>query len=365
MKKDVIRSILTAFASGDALGMPTEFMTRKAIKAKFGLVDAIIDPQFSQNHAGLRRASVTDDTEQVLALLDEYCRAGCVEAHGTAARLLRWMRESGAVEKGYIGPSSKSALEAIEKGASILEAGSRGTTCGGIMRSPAAIIFALARNLPLDDCVYICLMPTHRTQRALEAALAYSYTMRWALTTGPGASPMGSDAMTKGSGVLQRCEDFGMAGPARREEAARIAGALKESSLEACDAASRFVPEAFCGSTVPARIACFEAMLPALSGPDAVLDFLYDVFGTGLDSIDVAAAVLCIFRYCGPDTWLALRMGASVGGDTDTIAALAGGLSAAYATSQGRPLNIPPRIAEEVVAVNSLEIDQLSDRLGA
>lgn len=342
MKKDVIRSILTAYASGDALGMPTEFMTRKAIKAKFGLVDAIIDPRLSQNHAGLRRASVTDDTEQVLALLDEYCRAGCVEAHGTAARLLRWMRESGAVEKGYIGPSSKLALEAIEKGASVREAGSKGTTCGGIMRSPAAIIFALARNLPLDDCVYICLMPTHRTQRALEAALAYSYAMKWALSAGP----------------------YAMSADSSGEDKALIAAALKDSALEACDAASRFVPEAFCGSSVPARLACFEAMLPLLSEPEAVLDFLYDVFGTGLDSIDVAAAVLCIFRYCGSDTWLALRMGASVGGDTDTIAALAGGLSAAYAASLGRPFNVPSRIAEEVVAANSLEIDRLSDRLG-
>ncbi|MCE5256422.1 MAG: ADP-ribosylglycohydrolase family protein [Spirochaetaceae bacterium] len=335
MKKEVIQSVLTAFAVGDALGMPTEFMTRNAIKFNFGLVDRLVEPELSQNHPGLKRGSVTDDTEQVLALLDEYCNKGRIDGHDTARRLLQWMWESGAVEKGYIGPSSRTALEAIEKGADIAEAGSRGTTCGGIMRSPAAILFALSRKLPLEESVYSCLLPTHRTQRALEAALAYSYAMRWTL----------QDGTTCGS-------------------KSAIARAMEKAAQEATASASHFIPEAFCGTSIAARLRCFEAQLPALMKPDDVLDFLYDVFGTGLDSVDVAAAVLCIFSYCGEDTWLALRMGASIGGDTDTIAALAGALSAAYGASSGYRLNIPETISEEVISVNSLGIEQLSERLG-
>jgi len=50
--------------------------------------------------------------------------------------------------------------------------------------------------------------------------------------------------------------------------------------------------------------------------------------------------------------WLALRMGASVGGDTDTIAALSGALCAAYAGGH----NIPGPILEEALRVNNLDL---------
>jgi hypothetical protein len=60
------QSALEALTVGDALGMPTEFMTREYIKRNFGFVSSIIDPQFSLIHKNLARASITDDTEQNL-----------------------------------------------------------------------------------------------------------------------------------------------------------------------------------------------------------------------------------------------------------------------------------------------------------
>ncbi len=41
---NLIRGILTAYAVGDAMGMPTEFMTRAEISSRFGLVDTLIEP---------------------------------------------------------------------------------------------------------------------------------------------------------------------------------------------------------------------------------------------------------------------------------------------------------------------------------
>lgn len=324
--KAALVSLLEAFAVGDALGMATEFMTRGEIAGSFGLVDSLLEPALSRNHGDLRRGQVTDDTEQVLALLDEYCMRGRIDPRETADRLLRWIRESGAVERRYIGPSSKAALQAIGEGADPAKTGLGGTTCGGVMRSPAAALFAISRELPLDESVRACLMATHNTMPALAAAGAYAYALRKALE---GGSP---------------------------EEI--IGEALKGET-----AGSALAPWKLCCPSIAARVGHFGRMANQFSGPDAVLDFIYGVYGTGLESVDVASAALCIFLYAPEDTWLCLRMGASIGGDTDTIAALAGALSAAHRAASGMRHNIPQALLGEVLEGNGLDLPSLASRL--
>ena len=313
---EILRAILTAYAVGDAMGMPTEFMTRREIASKFGLVDRLMGgPGVSQNHPDIAAASVTDDTEQVFALLDEYTARGRVNAEETAARLLRWVRESGAIEKHYIGPSSKAALEAIENGTPVERAGLGGTTCGGVMRSPAATLFSMVRGEPLAECVRACLLPTHNTAAALAPAMAYAYALR--------AAMRGDD----------------------------IESILSQATIGETEGEC-LAPYPQCGPSVVERARHFQAWAASLhheatpvSRPvatkdkdiNAALDFIYDVYGTTLASVDVAAAALCVFLFTRDDTWLAIRMGASLGGDTDTIAALAGALSAAYTAASARP----------------------------
>lgn len=324
------RAILEAFAVGDALGMPAEFMTRSEIHKHYGLINHLIEPSECKNHKDLPKGSVTDDTEQVLTLLDEYSMKGRIDSQDTAMRLLRWMRESGAVEKRYIGPSSKSALEAIEKGADLNIAGTQGTTCGGVMRSPAAVLYSFARqNSSSDeiaDAVQACLMPTHNTREALESAMAYSFALIAAIE--------GRDA----NSIVQEVIKGAAVGVARS-------------------------PWQSCGASPAARVHHFLSIRQKFKTPESVLDFLYEVYGTGLDSVDTATAAICIFLFGLEDTWLCIRMGASVGGDTDTIAALAGALSAAYRyTRLGRP-NIPPGIMEEIYSVNGLDLERILKRL--
>ncbi|HPB63355.1 MAG TPA: hypothetical protein PLD15_05310, partial [Mesotoga sp.] len=54
-----------------------------------------------------------------------------------------------------------------------------------------------------------------------------------------------------------------------------------------------------------------------------------------------------------------IRMGASVGGDTDTIAALAGLLSALHSGDH----NIPEEIVEEVLNVNRLDLSEIAEMI--
>ncbi len=321
-----VRALLEAFAVGDAVGMATEFMTRREIIERFGMVNGLTDPSLSRNHGDLRRGQVTDDTEQVLCLLDEYCLSGGIDPRRTAERLLRWARESGAVEKRYIGPSSKAALQAIAEGADPAEAGKRGTTCGGVMRSPAAALFALCRGLPLAESVRACLLPTHNTEPALGAGVAYARALECALA---GGSP--------------------------DEVAAAAASGEAEGSA--------FAPWPLCAPSAGGRLAHFRSLMAGFGGPDAALDFLYGVFGTGLESADVAAAALCVYCWAPDDPWLCVRMGASVGGDTDTIAALAGMLAAATRAAKGRESGIPEGLLSEVLEGNCLDLAALAERV--
>jgi len=313
-----IKTVLEAFAVGDALGMPTEFMTRPAIRARFGFVGGFIAPVQSQNHPNLASAQITDDTEQNVYLLSSYLKEDSIDPVRTAAVLLKWARETGAAEKKYIGPSSLAALKAIEAGADPLTTGSGGSTCGGIMRTPAAVIASVLRGWPLEESVLNCLMPTHNTSTALEAAMAYAFALRASLEGGSS-----KEAIDK---------------------------ALNGAAL-----GKALAPYEQCAASTAARISFMRSRMDSFHNPDELLDFLYSVMGTGLPSEEVATAVFSIFMFAGKDVWLALRMGASIGGDTDTIAALSGALCAA---SAGRH-NIPPDLLGRVLRTNRLDFAAL------
>ena len=75
---------------------------------------------------------------------------------------------------------------------------------------------------------------------------------------------------------------------------------------------------------------------------------LYDLWGTGLPSADVCGAVFALFLATEGSAYTAISLGASLGGDTDTIAALAGALTAA----QAGYTDIPDHVTEPVRAVN-------------
>jgi ADP-ribosylglycohydrolase len=322
-RAEKIRLCLEAFASGDALGMASEFMTREEIEGEFGQVRDFIPPERSAHHSNLPSGSVTDDTEQVLALLESYCEEGKISADLTARSLQGWIRETGAAAKGYIGPSSLKALEAISRGVPPEEAGKDGTTCGGIMRVGAAAFCAWSGGFEKAETLRVirdCLLPTHFSSQALEAAGAYAGALICALETGDREKTL--DAAI---------------------EWARLGKALG--------------PWEACGASSESRIGFLRSCLAEKKPDERELRyFLYNVQGTGLPSADVCGAVFGIFMYCGSDVWRALRLGASIGGDTDTIAALAGALCAAC----GGGHNIPPAITEKVVKTNNLDLDRIS-----
>ena len=178
----ILKSVLEALAVGDALGMPTEFMTQKAIDEVYPEINALLDPGKSHTHFELPYGSVTDDTEQNLYLARAYVKAGVITVENSADALSRWVVECDAIAKKYIGPSSLRALNAIQSGVSPMDAGRNGTTDGGIMRTPALVLCAGRGDEDhLLYCIRMGCIPTHHTSQAISAAAAYGFALRAAL----------------------------------------------------------------------------------------------------------------------------------------------------------------------------------------
>lgn len=312
-RRERVLSAFTALAVGDAVGMPTEFMTRGEIVSQFGAVDKLLFPAESKRHQNLPYASVTDDTEQNLYLYRLYRLSGRVDANETAQTLLRWAEETRAAEKGYIGPSSLAALTALQNGASITVSGRKGTTCGGVMRTPAAVLYAAhdsEQSLARD--VGSCLICTHNTYEALESAGAYGFALHAAVN--------GESMET-----------------------------IVRAAYRGAKALALTAPEPGNAPSAAARIRVLYERAQVCS-PNELLDELFYVYGAGLPSADVTAAAFALFFAAKEDVWKAICMGASLGGDTDTISALAGALSAAYAGKT----NVPADVLAAVFSNNSI-----------
>ena len=304
------KAVWQAFAVGDAMGMPTEFMTPEDIRAELGgLPEGLIPAKLSYNHGDLPTGSVTDDTEQNLYLYAEALRRGGMTPEGTVTALKAWINETGAVEKHYIGPSSVKALRSIEEGVPPEEAGMGGTTCGGVMRTPAAWLWNLTQSEEeLEESIRVSLVPTHNTSEALEAAGAYGFALR--------AAWLGADM----DGIF-------------------------EAAVRGGERLMARAPYRACAPSSVTRLLEARKLQP---DGEALSRKLFYEWGTGLPSADVCGACFAIFAFAGKDVWLAIRMAAALGGDTDTIGALAGALCAAYAGGH----NIPEEVTETVMTVN-------------
>lgn len=318
-----IKSILEALAVGDALGMPTEFMTQADIDRVYPVIETLLDPSLSYTHFELPFGSVTDDTEQNLYLAKAYVRSGQVTVENSAQALSDWIVECDAVAKKYIGPSSLKALNAIRDGVSPMEAGRGGTTDGGIMRTPALVLCAGSGDeAHLLHCIRMGCIPTHHTSQAISAAAAYGFALRAAM-----------DGKSK----------------AQILDAARHGAELGFGSMDYVAAAPHCIH----------RLEKILADMEADPSEANLRHLLYYVYGNGLESIDAFTVTMAVFLYKGEDVFGALKLCAGLGGDTDTVGALTGALCAAYAGGH----NIPREILDTVVANNRLELAQVAQQI--
>ena len=114
------RGALYGLALGDALGMPTQMLSRAQIRDRWGELLPGFEPA-PPGHpiaAGLPAGAVTDDTEQAILLGRLLVRGhGTVDPRELATALVCWehdMAERGSLD--LLGPSTKRAVAAVLAG---------------------------------------------------------------------------------------------------------------------------------------------------------------------------------------------------------------------------------------------------------
>ncbi|MET4703480.1 ADP-ribosylglycohydrolase family protein [Frigoribacterium sp. UYMn621] len=322
--RDHAIAALYGLAIGDALGMPTQQMSRAEIAGRYGIIDGFraADPGHPLA-GGLPAGHITDDTEQALLLAGLLIAGGGTVDPGIfAAALVRWedeMRERGSLD--LLGPSTTRAVRAVLDGESLATAGRFGTTNGAAMRvTPVGI---LRRWQPIDtlvDLVAATSLVSHNTGVAIAGASAVAA------------------AISAGVDGADLDEAFGAA-----IEAARL-GASRGYWVAAADVSARI------------RLA-IDLADPA--DPDASLIRLYEVIGTSLatqESVPVAFGILATFPY---EPWRAVCAAASLGGDSDTVAAMAGAIGGAISGTAA----FPAEAREMVRVVNALDLESVADGL--
>ncbi|ATY15041.1 ADP-ribosylglycohydrolase [Amycolatopsis sp. AA4] len=281
---------LEGLAFGDALGMPTQSMSRREIQEDYGPIRGFLAAGPRQKiAAGMPAGSVTDDTEQAVLLAQLLIEgSGQVDVAVFAERLLDWeaaMAERGSLD--LLGPSTKSALQRLSDGLPAEEAGRYGTTNGAAMRITPLGIVRSTRSVPkFVDAVEATSVATHNTSLGIASAAAVGAAVS--------------------AGV----------------DGADLAEAV-EIAIAAADEGARRGHWAAGGEIGPRlRWAIpYLQTLPASRRADAVAE----VIGTSVASQESVVAAFALAA-TADDPWDTLCVAAGLGGDTDTVAAMAGAI---------------------------------------
>lgn len=293
---------LVGLAIGDALGMPTQMLAHDEVSRRFGVLDRFHPgPSDHPIAAGLPAGRVTDDTEQAVILGRLLVAGGGrLDVAAYVAALRAWEERMIAAGSGdLLGPSTRRALQAIADGADVTVAGRWGDTNGAAMRiAPMGIALRSEPPGPLVEQVVEVSRPTHGTGIAIAGAAAIAA----AVSAGVSGHP--------------------------------FEVAVDSAVRAAADGATRGTYVA--GADVASRIRWAIDLVAGLD-PSEALTRISLIVGTSLATQESVPAAFAIASLLPTDPWAAARHAASLGGDADTIAAMAGAVVGACCGASAFP----------------------------
>ena len=330
------RGALYGLAIGDALGMPTQMLSRAEIVRRWGPLLPGFEPA-PPGHpiaAGMPAGAVTDDTEQAVLLARLLVKGrGTIDSRELAAALTEWervMAERGSLD--LLGPSTKRAVAAILAGVPPEEAGAAGTTNGAAMRiAPVGIAVGVidpgARPDPAAPPD-----PTEPSDPA-EPSDAAAPPANASLSTLVDRVVMAS-SVTHNTGIA-------LAGAAAVAAAvsAGVSGATVAQATALGIRAARLAAGRghwVAGADVAARIEWAAGLVADRARADGepggeaeAAGLIYTLVGTSLATQESVPAAFAVLAAVPADPWRACRLAASLGGDCDTIAAMTGAIAGA------------------------------------
>jgi ADP-ribosylglycohydrolase len=304
--------------------MPTQLMSREAVAARYGRLRSFEPADADHPLAGgMPAASITDDTEQALLLAGLLVEGGGhIDAAVFARELVRWeerMRAKGSLD--LLGPSTKRAVEAVIDGESVEHSGRFGTTNGAAMRiAPVGIAVDSSDLVILVGRVVEASKASHNTGVAIAGASAVAA------------------AVSAGIDGANLDEAIGLAA------AAAELGSQRGYWVAAADVAARIR---------------WTAELANPADVEGGLTRIYDLVGTSLATQESVPAAFGMLRLFPGDPWEACLAAASLGGDSDTVAAMVGAMAGAI-----YGVDALPETSRRIVArVNHLDLETVVDGL--
>jgi ADP-ribosylglycohydrolase len=312
--------MLAGVAIGDALGMPTEFLTQTQIANWYGQVEGFVKPHPKHPHHRLPAGSVTDDTDHMLILARLLIDRGEVIPAEFAEQLLAWSQTQRVRENCFVGPSTIKTLSALLRGVPLEQVPRNGTSIGAAMRvAPLAIAFS-NREALIQQVVASCAV-SHYTTNAISGAMAMAFALSEALQ--PAADLVSiARAAQEGAIVGRRYGDWCWTPPIER------------------------------------RIGYVLAWVNHLSEED-VLRRLYELIGVDLYPEQLVPCVIGIALIAAGNPTRAMRLAANFGGDTDTLASMVGSICGALSGIEAIDLEM----LNQVEKINQLDFHSLAEAL--
>lgn len=297
--EDRFQGCLLGLAIGDALGYPTEFLSLPEIRQRFGAGGV-------QDLSG-NPALHSDDTQTSIVVARSLIEAGENGVENWMASLVKeflvWLRS--AENDRAPGNTTIKGCQLLEAGVSWTESGLvQSKSCGAIMRVAPIGLYYHSDPSELRMAAWASSLATHAHPTALVCAEITAFCVSWAAEGIP---------------------------PSEYRE--RIA-ALQSDSVQAWDPvlgeawrrAGYSSPRVYLEAGWIQPLAEFDKIPQALEKDSADV---CDVLGGGWGSDEaLACALACVLKF-PKDYGSAVKRGANTGGDSDSIASIAGAISGA------------------------------------
>lgn len=298
--KDNILGTLYGMAVGDALGMPSELWSRRKVKAYFGVITDFLDgPDENEVARHFKKGQFTDDTSQALVILDALVENDFTpDTRIIARRLIDWADQHDAFHNEVLGPSSKASLEAIKEGKDAQLYTRKAETNGAAMRiAPVGCLFSRKQKEALVQYVYEVSRVTHETDVAISGAAMIAAAV---------------------TAALEDCDW----------------DTIMQDALDVFDIAAGYGAETYSASLSARLKLALDLARQYRDDAEAFSQAIYDVIGCGVLTSESVPAALAMAYYAREPHRCGL-MCANLGGDTDTIGAMATAICGAKAGIRG------------------------------
>ncbi|MGM0603290.1 MAG: ADP-ribosylglycohydrolase family protein [Bacillota bacterium] len=319
-----IYSSLLGTAVGDALGMPFEMMPVETIRDLYQQIDDFYDiPEENFLTRDLQRGQITDDTLLTFHLANYLLENdGKIDKKDYFLDFAGYIKDNKLMERSLTGPSTGKAVKKFLKGEELSLGDRTGTSSGLVMKiSPVGLIFPPSKKDLIIKTVEQIAYYSHYTDTAVSAAC--------------GAAAAVSEA-AEGSSLEQ----------------------IISESIAVMEEGEQLGIKTYQPSVSLRTKHILEFSRTATSKAD-VLKFISRVIGTGISAAEVFPAALIIFQLFAEEKQQALKEAASIGGDTDTIAAITGALLGAYKGYS----SFTESWEKDVLKINNLEIDKIAKKI--